>query len=251
MRRSTKILAAAMLGLLALSSPSAAQQTGNAAGVQSTLPPNIAAELNRSVAGGNPDQIAAVMAGFATRQPELVREMSRALGSLADARGEAFLGQVAESVSRQLSTAISGDRGQAALAQFTAGITVGALSSGAPSSAKSQAVISAISSSALSGAAKTEADLGKMARIVANSVVEGVAASGVQNVSGQQLATAIQQGVSAGATKVAGSQIVVNIVASGSKVVDDVILTKNGVVLDDGRSGRETPPDGPIDSSPS
>ena len=77
--------------------------------------------------------------------------------------------------------------------------------------------------------------MGEMARIVASGVVEAIV-TGNTSINVASIAEVVRLGVSQGASKIVGSQVVVNVLATDEKPVSDVVITRaDGKVLDKGR----------------
>lgn len=232
--------AIAVTGLSALALPSSALAQQNPQGTavprQQTLSQTqidkIVTELKVGIQSGNVDRVAATLSGDIIKNPQVSRLLAQTLGDSVNTRSIAFVTSVVERVAGRISGGMTGAAGIAAMQQFAGGVSLGVARTNPDQAAQ---MVQAVTSSAVSGGSKIESKVGEMARIVASGVVEAIV-TGNTSINIASIAEVVRLGVSQGASKIVGSQVVVNVLATDEKPVSDVVITRaDGKVLDKGR----------------
>lgn len=224
------LTAGLFLAVLAVALPATAQTNDPNA----STGPLSAVQLNQLIASlstARPEVIAKALAQEIGNNPAAARQVAQALGDSVGNHGIAFVSSVVELTTRQLSAANSGAVGNKVLQQFAAGVTLGVART---SPAQAAQMVQAVTSAAVSGAAKSEATVGLIARVIASGVDEALV-TGKTSIPISSIAQIIRDGVSQGASKVVGSKVTVTVLTTDDKPVSDVSLTKaNGQKLNPG-----------------
>jgi hypothetical protein len=260
------VAALAIAGGPAMVRAQQAPQPSEGASAQSAAVQRLGAQLRTAIQAGNIETISQLFAKDSAANPAATRYLAQILGEAGAAKGGDFLARVTERTSDRLvasaaTSAAAGAKAIAAIQEFSAGMVVGATKGLGNDAAAATSVVQAVMSATLTGAAKTEGQLGQMARAVASGAVQALAAGGT-GIQIASIADVVRQGISAGSVKVAGAGVIVNVVATDNKPVDDVLLTRaNGKKIDPGKEvyfpqfDRPNPNDGdkqkPPVSSPS
>lgn len=228
MRSFTSLMAGLLVATVAGMGPPASAWA-QARGEQ--MSPSQQEQFIRTLRDGSAESVAAAISREIARNPAAARQLAQALGELASTRGEAFLTAAVEKACSNIVTGTPGPQGNAAIQQFAVGVTIGT-SKAVPN--QTAQFVQSITAAALTGAAKTEATVGEMARVVAAGVVEALVTTKT-SIAIADIAQLVQNGVSQGASKIVGSQVTVTILSTDDKPVSDVQLTKaDGQKLDPG-----------------
>lgn len=178
----------------------------------------------------NPDQLVATLSspGLAVSvlsDPTAVRMLAERIGQLAVAQGAAGMTLVERTIA--VISARTGGSNVAVLQTFAAGVSGSMIRSGG----SSQDLMISLTAAMVAGAGKDEATVGLVSRAVSSGVVATLVQTGTP---APEIAGLVQAGVSQGATKVVGSNIIVQVDTTDDKPVSDVTLLRQGTALSKG-----------------
>lgn len=178
----------------------------------------------------NPDQLVATLSspGVAVSvlsDPTAVRILAERIGQLAVAQGAAGMTLVERTIA--VISARTGGSNVTVLQTFAAGVSGSMVRSGGAS----QTLMISLTAAMVAGAGKDEATVGLVSRAVSSGVVATLVETGVP---APEIAGLVQAGVSQGASKVVGSNIIVQVDTTDDKPVSDVTLLRQGTVLSKG-----------------